>query len=50
MSACTWTLRRDATEPASPNFLQQQARFDAFVESYNDERPHHALKMRVPRG
>ena len=42
------TLKREATKPASPNFLQQQARFDAFVSRYNDERPHHALEMRVP--
>jgi len=42
------TLKREATKPASPNFLQQQARFDAFVARYNDERPHHALDMRVP--
>jgi putative transposase len=42
------TLKREATKPASPNFLQQQARFDAFVACYNDERPHEALDMRVP--
>jgi transposase InsO family protein len=28
--------------------LQQQARFDAFVERYNRERPHLALGMKVP--
>ena len=28
--------------------LQQQARFDAFVDTYNDERPHQALGMNVP--
>jgi putative transposase len=42
------TLKREATKPASPNFLQQQARFDAFVERYNHERPHQALGMQVP--
>ncbi len=42
------TLKREATKPAAPNFLQQQARFDAFVARYNDERPHEALEMRVP--
>jgi len=42
------TLKREATKPAAPNFLQQQARFDAFVARYNDERPHEALAMRVP--
>ena len=42
------TLKTEATRPASPNFLQQQARFDAFVEYYNRERPHQALGMQVP--
>jgi putative transposase len=42
------TLKTEATKPASPNFLQQQARFDAFVERYNHERPHQALGMRMP--
>ena len=42
------TLKREATKPASPNFLQPQARFEAFVARYNKERPHEALNMRVP--
>jgi putative transposase len=42
------TLKREATKPASPNVLQQQARFDAFVERYNQQRPHQALGMKVP--
>ena len=42
------TLKTEATRPASPNFLHQQARFDAFVERFNQERPHHALGMTVP--
>jgi len=42
------TLKREATKPAAPNVLQQQARFDAFVERYNRERPHQALGMKVP--
>jgi putative transposase len=25
------TLKREATKPAAPNFLRQQARFDGFV-------------------
>ena len=28
--------------------LQQQARFDAFIERYNQDRPHQALGMQVP--
>jgi putative transposase len=42
------TLKREATKPASANVLQQQARFDAFVDRYNRERPHQALGMKVP--
>ena len=38
-------LKQEATKPAAPNFLQQQARFDAFLERYNHERPHQALGM-----
>ncbi len=42
------TLKKEATRPAKPNFLQQQARFDEFVAEFNDERPHEALGMKVP--
>jgi putative transposase len=42
------TLKKEATKPAAANVLQQQARFDAFVERYNAERPHQALGMKVP--
>ena len=42
------TLKKDATKPAAANVLQQQARFDAFVEQYNHDRPHQALGMKVP--
>ena len=42
------TLKTEATKPASPNFLHQQARFDAFIERFNQERPHQALGMKVP--
>jgi putative transposase len=42
------TLKNEATKPASVNVLQQQARFDTFVQQYNHERPHQALAMRVP--
>lgn len=42
------TLKREATKPAAANFLQQQARFDAFVTRYNEERPHAALDMQTP--
>ena len=42
------TLKADATKPAAPNVLQQQARFDTFVARYNHDRPHQALGMKVP--
>lgn len=42
------SLKKEATRPAAPNVLQQQARFDAWVAQYNRERPHQALDMKVP--
>ena len=42
------TLKRDATKPASFNLLQQQTRFDEFIEVYNNDRPHRALGGRYP--
>jgi len=42
------TLKKAATKPAAQNLLQQQARFDDFLECYNHERPHQALAMRYP--
>jgi putative transposase len=42
------TLKLETTKPAGKNFLQQQARFDHFIDSYNNERPHQASGMRFP--
>ena len=42
------TLKLETTKPAGNNFLQQQAKFDDFVDCYNNERPHQALNMRCP--
>ena len=42
------TLKKEATKPATTNFLQQQARFDQFIEVFNLQRPHEALDMRCP--
>lgn len=42
------TLKKEATKPASFNFLQQQGRFDDFIEQYNNDRPHQALNMKYP--
>jgi transposase InsO family protein len=36
------TLKKEATKPPAGNFLQQQARFDDFIEIFNKERPHEA--------
>jgi putative transposase len=44
------TLKKEATKPASFNFLQQQSRsrFNEFIDIYNQERPHEALQIRYP--
>ncbi len=42
------TLKKEATRPPGMNSLQQQARFDAFVAEFNNERPHEALGMKTP--
>ncbi len=42
------TLKKEATKPAAFNFLQQQERFDAFTEVYNNQRPHQALGGAYP--
>jgi len=42
------TLKKEATKPASYNFLQQQERFDDFIEVYNNERPHQGLGGMYP--
>ena len=42
------TLKKEATRPAGANLLQQQAKFDAFIEEFNNERPHEALNMQCP--
>jgi hypothetical protein len=41
-------LKIEATWPAGSNFLQQLAKFDAFVGEFNYERPHEALDMKCP--
>lgn len=42
------TLKKEATRPPGLNSLQQQARFDDFVQEFNTERPHQALAMKCP--
>jgi putative transposase len=34
------TLKKEAITPPAKNFLQQQPKFDRFVECYNQERQH----------
>jgi transposase InsO family protein len=42
------TLKNETTHPAGANSLQQQSKFDAFREEFNNERPHQALDMKCP--
>ena len=42
------TLKQETTRPAKRNLLQQQERFDDFVEEFNNRRPHQALDQETP--
>jgi transposase InsO family protein len=42
------TLKQETARPPSRTMRQQQLRFDAFREEYNEERPHEALAMKRP--
>jgi transposase InsO family protein len=42
------TLKFETARPARSNLLQQQERFDEFVEEFNQQRPHEALDMKRP--
>jgi len=42
------TLKKEATKPAGFNLLQQQEKFDHFVERYNNQRPHQSIGMKYP--
>ena len=37
-----------STKPAARNFLQQQAKFDDFIDCYNETRTHLALEKDAP--
>jgi putative transposase len=39
---------KEAMEPPEASRARQQARFDAFARTYNDERPHEGLAMACP--
>jgi hypothetical protein len=43
LGAAKFLLQVDIT-----NLLQQQAKFDVFMEKFNNERPHEALDMKCP--
>lgn len=42
------TLKKEATKPPGYNYLQQQSKFDNFIDEYNHDRPHQALSMKYP--
>jgi transposase InsO family protein len=42
------TLKFETARPSRANLLQQQERFDDFVEEFNNLRPHEALAMKRP--
>ena len=41
-------LKNETSKPASDNYRQQQARFDTFIDHYNQEWPYRALQLKVP--
>ena len=41
-------LKKEATKPGAKNLIQQQGKFDRFIEEYNHERPHQAIGMKYP--
>src|SRR5262245_19664932 len=52
LPACLRLIRAASTatptKPAASNFLQQQAKFDDFIDIFNNQRPHEALGMKCP--
>jgi putative transposase len=42
------TLKKEATKPPGQNLLQQQEKFDIFIQEFNTQRPHQALGMKYP--
>lgn len=42
------TLKKETTKPAGQNILQQQEKFDNFIDEFNRERPHEGLEMKTP--
>lgn len=42
------TLKKEATKPPGENMLQQQEKFDKFIQEFNTQRPHQAIDMKFP--
>ena len=42
------TLKQEATKPPGQNLLQQQEKFDNFIQEFNTDRPHQAIDMKYP--
>jgi len=42
------TLKNETAKPPAANMVAQQRKFDAFMEEFNEERPHEALHMNTP--
>ena len=42
------TLKQHTALPPRSSLSDQQSAFDTFRSEYNDDRPHHALEMKVP--
>lgn len=42
------TLKKETTRPPGENQLEQQEKFDNFIQIFNFERPHQALQMKYP--
>lgn len=42
------TLKQETAKPPAFNLLQQQAKFDAFIDVYNHHRPHQGIAQHYP--
>jgi putative transposase len=42
------TLKKCTTRPPGNNFLEQQEKFDFFIDQFNQERPHQGIGMKYP--
>lgn len=42
------TLKQETAKPAAFNLLQQQSKFDKFIQVYNYERPHQGINNKYP--